>query len=81
MQLFKLVVCRPAHTWFLEIDPVRIVSMCVCLCVCLPLRLLITSGMIWTPYDWLNKFYSCYTAIVVVIVNGHGLSNDTRHRH
>ena len=24
--------------------------------VCPPPRLLITSGVIWTPYDWLNKF-------------------------
>ena len=44
---------------------------CVCLFVCSPPRLLITSGTIWTPYDWLNKFYSCYIATVVVIVNGH----------
>ena len=44
-------------------------------------RLLITSGMIWIPYDWLNKFCSCFMAIVVVIVNGHGLDFDTRHRH
>ena len=25
------------------------------------------------PYDWLNKFYSCYMAIVVAIVNRCGL--------
>ena len=31
--------------WFLKIDPVRIVSMCVCLCVCPLLRLSITNGM------------------------------------
>ena len=40
---------RPVHTWFLKIDPVRIISMCVCVClrvcVCPPSRLLITSGM------------------------------------
>ena len=24
---------RPAHTWFLKIDPVRIVGMCVSVCV------------------------------------------------
>ena len=34
--------------------------LCRCLCVCTPLRPLITSGVIWTTYDWLNKFYSCY---------------------
>ena len=25
---------RPAHTWFLKIDPVQIVSMRACVCVC-----------------------------------------------
>ena len=68
---------RLASAWFLKIDPVQIVGMCVC-----PrLRLLITSGVIWTSYDWLNKFYSCYMATVVVIVNGHGLGIGTRRRH
>ena len=46
---------QPARAWFLEIDSVRIVSMCVCLhvcvCVCLPPRLLITSGMMWHDID------------------------------
>ena len=28
----------PARTWFLKIDPVRIVSMRVCVCVCLCVR-------------------------------------------
>ena len=45
----------PARAWFLEIDPVRIVSMCVwlrvCVCVCPPPRLLITSGMMWHDID------------------------------
>ena len=62
---------RPC-AWFLEIVPVQ-TFLCVCLCVCPPLRLLITSSEIWTPYDWLNKFYSRYMEIVVVIVNGHGI--------
>ena len=49
--------------------------MCACLCVyvCPPLRLLITSGVIWTLYDWVNKFYSCYMAALVGIVNGRDL--------
>ena len=50
--------CRPARAWFLKVEPVRIVSMCVCVCVCVcacacacacacpPPRLLITSGVI-----------------------------------
>ena len=75
---------RPACAWFLKIDPVRIVSMCVCVCVCVcpPPRLLITSGIMWNAsYDWLNKFYSCYMAVVVIIVNGCGLGIDMCHSH
>ena len=44
------------------------------MCVCPPPRLLITSGMIWSPYDWLNNFYSFYVAAVVVIDDGYGLT-------
>ena len=50
----------------------------VCVCVSAP-RLLITSGVILTLYDWLTKFYSCYVATVVVIVDGHGLGIHTHH--
>ena len=50
--------------WFLKL------FLCGCLyvyvCVSAP-RVLITSGMIWTPNDWLNQFYSCFMAIVVSI--------------
>ena len=53
----------------------------MCVFVCAPPRLLITSGVIWTPYDWLNKFYSCIMTIVAVIVNGRGLGIDMCHRH
>ena len=55
--------------------------MCLRVCVCPPPRLLLTSGVMWRPYDWLNKFYSCYMTFVVVIVNGRGLGIATRHRH
>ena len=55
--------------------------MCVCVFVCPPPRLLITSGVIWTPYDWLNKGYSFYMAAVVVIGNGRGLRFEARHRN
>ena len=67
----------PVHTWFLETDSVW-TSVCVFLHVCVspPPRILITSGVIWTPYDWLNKFYSFYVAAVVGIVSRHGLSID-----
>ena len=57
------------------------VRACVCVSVCLPLRLLITSGVIWTPYDWLNKFYSCHMATVVVIFNGRVLGIGVRCRY
>ena len=37
-ELFLLNQARaglwPAHAWFLKVDPVRIVSMCVYVCVC-----------------------------------------------
>ena len=47
-------------------------------------RLLMTSGMMWPDMDLMrlvNKFYSCYMATVVVIVNGCGLDIGTRRRH
>ena len=32
-------------------------------------RLLITSGIIWTPHDWVNKFYSfCMAAVIDITV-------------
>ena len=64
--------------------------MCVCLRLCVrarvcpPPRLLIASGVMWhdmDPYDWLNKFYNCYMATVVVIVIGRGLDISTHCRH
>ena len=33
--------------------------------------------MIWTPYYWLNKFYSCYMATLVGIVDECSLGIDT----
>ena len=53
------------------------VRVCVCVCLCPPLRLLVIHGVIWTPYGWLNKFYSCHMATVAVITNGHGFGIDT----
>ena len=57
------------------------VRVCVCVCVCVSApRLLINSGVMrhnMDPYDWLNKFYSCYTATVTIIINGHALGIDT----
>ena len=38
----------------------------MCMCVSAP-RLLITSGVMWTPYDWLKKVYSFYMATAVII--------------
>ena len=60
------------------------VRVCVCVCVCLRPRLLITSGMIWSDMNLIRlvkQFYSCYMATIVIIVNGCGLSIDTRSRH
>ena len=49
--------------------------------VCPPPRLLISSGMIWTPYDWLNKHYNFYMAAVVVIGDGCGLRIEVCRRN
>ena len=54
------------------------VHVCVCVCVCLPSRLLLTSGVIWAPYDCLNKFHSFCVAAVVDIL---GLSIDLHCRN
>ena len=65
----------PGHAWSIKKFSVYM-SICVhvWLCVFPVLRLLITSDMIWTPYDWLNRFYSFYMAIVVGIVSRHDLT-------
>ena len=52
--------------------------MSVCMCVSTVEGIKITSGVIETPYDWLNKLYSCYMAAVVGIISGRGLSTDAR---
>ena len=49
----------------------------VCLHVCPPPRLLITSGVIWTPYDWSKKLYSFYMAAEVNIDSGCDVSMHT----
>ena len=55
--------------------------MCVCMCVCVSVcpcsRLLITTVVMWCdidPIHMVNKFYSCFMATVVLIINGHGLA-------
>ena len=49
--------------------------LCGCLYVCVSApRLLITSGVIWTPYDWLNKLYSFCMAPIISIVSRGGLT-------
>ena len=53
------------------------VHMCVCMCVCVPTP----WGMIWTPYDWLNNFYSCYMAAIVSIISRCGLRIKVCHRN
>ena len=45
---------RPAHAWFLKIDPVRIVIMHVRMYVCPRPRLLITSGVMWRDINLLR---------------------------
>ena len=72
-------------TWFLKIVSLRtsvcvFVSVCVCVCVS-ALRLLITSGVIWTPYNWLKQVLQLYMATVVVIANRCGLGIGTHRTH
>ena len=67
-------MCQPQAdvTWFLKIDPVLIVGMCVC-----P-SLLIASGIMWCDMD-LIRLVKQLTA--VIIVKGRGLGIGTRCRH
>ena len=69
---------RLAHARFLIIASVWTF---VCVHACPPPRLLVTSGMIWTPYDWLNKGYSFYMAAVVIINSGCGLRIEVHCRN
>ena len=44
----------------------------------------ITNGVMWgdmDPIRLVNKFYSCYMAVVVVIINRRGLGIGMRHTH
>ena len=68
------------HTLFHKSTFVWEVSMCFC--VYPPLRVLITSGMIWIPYDWLNKkFYSFCMAFVVDVLRRYGFGSKVHHRN
>ena len=49
------------------------------MCVSGP-RLLITSGVIWILYDWVNKFYSFYMVAVVGIISMSGLGIEVHCR-
>ena len=51
----------------------------MCVFVCPLPRLLITSGVLLILYNWLTKFYSCYVATVVGIVDGRGLGIHMHH--
>ena len=80
--------CRPAHAWFLKIDPVRTdrwyACSCVYVCVCPRPRLSITNGVIWHDMNLiqlvkqvLQLLYgncSCYCY-------GRGLGIGTCHTH
>ena len=61
---------------FLKISLLQEVRVCVgvyaCVHVSIP-KLLVSGGMIWTPYDWLNKFYNFCMAAIVGIVSRRGL--------
>ena len=53
--------------------------MYICVCVCPPPRLVITSGVIWNSYDWLNKYYSFCMEAMVGISSRRGLRIEVHH--
>ena len=57
MKIYNSEILNQVHARFLKITSP-------------PLRLLITSGMIWNLYEWLNKLYSFYVAAIVIIGSG-----------
>ena len=69
---------RPSRPWFLKMVSTYVD---IHMYVCPPPRLLITSGEILTPYDWLNKGYSLYMPTVVIIGDGRGLRIEACHRN
>ena len=42
---------------------------------------MVQCGVICTPFDWLNKFYSFYMAAIVGIVSRHGLTGEACHNN
>ena len=55
---------------------------CMRVYVCVSsLKAIITSGVICTPYGWLNKVYSFYVAAVVITSSGHDLRIEAHHRN
>ena len=58
---------RHVHAWFLIIAFALEVGMCVRVCVCPHPKAKIASGMIWTPYDWLNYSYSAQLQLVSLV--------------
>ena len=76
-----MLACGLRVPGFLKLFLCWCMYVCTFVCVCLLPRLLITSSMIWTPYDWLNKFYSLYMAAIVSIISRRGLTIEARHRN
>ena len=71
---------KPGGACLVSYNRIFSVNVSTCACVCPPPRLLITSGTICISYDWVNKFYCFYIAVVVSIISGHVLSIDAHHR-
>ena len=42
--------------------------------------LLTTSGTIWTPYNWINKFYNLYMAAVVSVNGRRRLTTEAHYK-
>ena len=78
VNIFKPAACwlkAGVHNWFLKfLFSLTSLCVCVCVCVCRHLRLLVITGMIWTPYDWLNMFNGFYIAAAVGMVSRCGIT-------
>ena len=72
---------RRAPGFYRLILSAKCVYVCVCMSVCPPPRLVITSGVMWTPYDWLNKYHSFCMAAIVNIISRHGLRIEAHRRN
>ena len=79
---YNLTVNRLTSSYILAVTGYgTAASFTALMCVSLLSRLLITSGVIWIPYDWLNKFHNFYMAAIVGIISRRGLRIKACHQN